>query len=334
MNKVSIIVPIYGVEKYLRQCVESIMNQTLKEIEIILVDDGSQDNCPQICDEYAAKDNRIIVIHKENGGLVSARQAGVEKASGYYVGFVDGDDWVEPAMFEKLLKAAEESHSDLAVCGFFYSYPEKEDFSEFHIADGIYEEQQLQELMTHILYSGKFYEWGMPPSVWNKLFVREKYIPCQMKVERQITLGEDLAVTIDYYSACKRICVSNAPYYHYRQITSSMVHAYDPKLEIKIRTIFDFLDKNVQNENFHAQLVYYRAFMVAHLLKNMGKGDDTVGELAEKYHYLFEDTYFGNIVQESVGLKLSPRYSVFFNLGLRKQYRLLGLVGKLMFSRR
>ena len=94
MAKVSIVVPIYNVEKYLEQCVDSIINQTLKEIEIILVDDGSPDNCPQMCDEYAKKDSRIKVVHKKNGGLSSARNAGIEVATGDYIGFVDSDDYI------------------------------------------------------------------------------------------------------------------------------------------------------------------------------------------------------------------------------------------------
>ena len=97
--KVSIIVPVYKVEKYLRKCIDSIINQTLKDIEIILVDDGSPDNCGKICDEYAAKDTRIKVIHKENGGLSSARNAGMEVAEGEYIGFVDSDDWIESDMY-------------------------------------------------------------------------------------------------------------------------------------------------------------------------------------------------------------------------------------------
>ena len=94
MAKVSIVVPIYNVEKYLKQCVESIINQTLKDIEIILVYDCSPDNCPQMCDDYARRDNRIKVLHKKNGGLSSARNAGIEVATGDYIGFVDSDDYI------------------------------------------------------------------------------------------------------------------------------------------------------------------------------------------------------------------------------------------------
>ena len=101
--QISIIVPIYNVEKYVRQCIESIINQTYKNIQIILVDDGSTDTSGLICDEYASIDDRIEVIHKKNGGLDSARKAGIAIASGKYVGYVDGDDWIEPFMYERMV---------------------------------------------------------------------------------------------------------------------------------------------------------------------------------------------------------------------------------------
>ncbi|WP_297195463.1 glycosyltransferase [uncultured Campylobacter sp.] len=122
--KVSIIVPIYNVEKYLRQCLDSIVNQTLKDIEIILVDDGSTDSCPSICDEYASKDKRIIVIHKENKGLGAAYNTGLDIAKGEYIGFVESDDWIESNMYEELYNKAVESGSDLVKC-MFYKYNSK-----------------------------------------------------------------------------------------------------------------------------------------------------------------------------------------------------------------
>ena len=102
MPKISVIIPVYNVEKYLRECLDSVINQTLADIEIILVDDGSPDNCPQICDEYALKDNRIKVIHKENGGYGSAMNVGLEKATGEYIGIVEPDDYIDSKMYEDL----------------------------------------------------------------------------------------------------------------------------------------------------------------------------------------------------------------------------------------
>ena len=113
---ISVIVPIYNVEKYVNKCVGSIVNQTYTNLEIILVDDGSPDRCPEICDEWAKKDSRIKVIHKKNGGLSDARNAGMKIASGDYIAFVDSDDWIAPEMYERLLMAIKNDNSDIAAC--------------------------------------------------------------------------------------------------------------------------------------------------------------------------------------------------------------------------
>lgn len=113
---VSIVIPVYNVEKYLRQCLDSVVCQTFKDIEIIIVDDGSQDNCGSICDEYAAKDKRITVIHQQNKGLSEARNAGIEAASGEYFMFIDSDDWVEPDLLKKLCDTAFENDADMCCC--------------------------------------------------------------------------------------------------------------------------------------------------------------------------------------------------------------------------
>ena len=118
MPEVSIIVPVYKVEKYLDRCIESLIAQTLSDIEIILVDDGSPDNCPSLCDRWAKKDSRIKVIHKENGGLGFARNSGLDIACGEYVGFVDSDDFVKHDMYEALYSAAKNEDADIAMCGF------------------------------------------------------------------------------------------------------------------------------------------------------------------------------------------------------------------------
>ena len=119
MNKISVIVPVYKVEKYLDRCVESIVNQTYKNLEIILIDDGSPDNSPQMCDEWAKKDKRIKVIHKQNAGVSGARNDGLKIATGDYISFVDSDDYVDKCMFEKMLMTIHKNNSDLAMC--FYS---------------------------------------------------------------------------------------------------------------------------------------------------------------------------------------------------------------------
>lgn len=117
--KVSIIIPVYKVpEEYLRNCIESCINQTLKNIEIILIDDGSPDNCGEICDEYALKDSRIKVIHKKNGGVSNARNYGILKSKGEYIGFVDADDWIEKDFYEEMILFGEKNKVDVVVSGF------------------------------------------------------------------------------------------------------------------------------------------------------------------------------------------------------------------------
>ena len=120
----SVIVPIYKIEKYLRRCIDSVLGQTFSDFELILVNDGSPDNCPAICEEYAAKDKRIRVIHKENGGVTSARLRGVVEATGEWIGFVDGDDYVEPQMYERLLDNALKYQADISHCGHQLVFPD------------------------------------------------------------------------------------------------------------------------------------------------------------------------------------------------------------------
>jgi len=118
MKTISVIVPVYNVEKYIHRCIDSIINQTYKNLEIILVDDGSTDNCPKICDEYAQKDNRIKVIHKKNGGLSEARNVGIEIATGEYIGFIDSDDYINKKMYELLISGLETNDADICICNY------------------------------------------------------------------------------------------------------------------------------------------------------------------------------------------------------------------------
>ena len=126
MPEISIIVPVYKVEKYLDTCVRSILEQTFADFELILVDDGSPDRCGALCDAYAAEDERIIVIHKENGGLSSARNAGIEAARGNYIGFVDSDDSIAPDMYHFLYENMKKEQADLSMCGLFDVYAGRE----------------------------------------------------------------------------------------------------------------------------------------------------------------------------------------------------------------
>ena len=135
---ISVIVPIYHVEQYLEQCIQSIRNQTYKNLEIILVDDGSDDQCPQICDKHAREDKRIKVIHKKNAGQDSARKMGMSIASGNYIGYVDGDDWIEPVMYEKLLDYAHQYEVDVVESGAIEFWGKIEKNRTSYLPEGCY----------------------------------------------------------------------------------------------------------------------------------------------------------------------------------------------------
>lgn len=220
---VSVIVPIYQIDRYLGICIESIINQTYKNIEIILVDDGSLDRCPEICDLYARKDSRIKVIHKPNGGLVSARKAGLEVATGEYLGYVDGDDWVEPGFYEALVKAITEYDSDIVAAGMSRDLFSTSSKITNKIPAGNYTGERLKKLKQNMLIFEKFSRIGVTTYVWNKLFKRELLLKYQMNVEERIWIGEDAAVTYPYLMASSKVSIIDNCEYHYRQREDSML---------------------------------------------------------------------------------------------------------------
>lgn len=248
---ISVVVPIYGIERYVGLCIESLIRQTYQNLELILVDDGSPDKCPEICDLYAAKDARIKVIHKENGGLVSARKAGLTLSSGEYVGYVDGDDWVEPGFYEALYTEMRVCGADMVTAGF-----RRELFDQsvnFHdsLPMGVYEGERLQWLWENMLSYGEFYRPGITTYVWNKLFKREILMECQMYVDERISIGEDAAVTYPALLKCKKVSVTDNMAYHYRQREDSMLKktaSFEAEAE-KLKYLYEYMTAYVQKSD-------------------------------------------------------------------------------------
>lgn len=214
---VSIIVPVFGVEKYLNRCVESIVNQTYKNLEIILVDDGSPDNCPKMCDEWAKKDERIKVIHKENNGLAEARNSGLKVFSGDYVMFIDSDDYIDNDMVEFLLKLLLNNNADVSRCGFYYNYEAENEESTPPLDNSLrvleYDERMIDLLSgTHV--SGV---------AWNKLFKAE--IVKSHRFKKTDGCSEDIMFNFRAYQDIKTGAFCDEPKYHYvireNSITSS-----------------------------------------------------------------------------------------------------------------
>lgn len=268
---ISIIVPVYKVEKYIRQCIESIVNQTFKDIEIILVDDGSPDNCPAICDEYADKDSRIKVVHKQNGGLMSARQAGLRAAAGEYVGFVDGDDYIEPDMYEHFADSISKYHPDMLLCEFYYSHTDKKEVSTQNLSKEYFSKNELEkDIYPAMLFNGSYYYFGIQPCCWSKVYKKELLEKKLYLVDTKIKMGEDAAFTYPCLLDAQSLCYINKPLYNYRVIDESMSNAYDADMDKTIlipyqilkscfaEYKYDFLDNQLNNYLFYLLNIFIR----------------------------------------------------------------------------
>ena len=221
---VSVVVPIFKVQAYLTTCIESIINQSYQHIEVILVDDGSPDACPTICDEYARKDERIRVIHKENGGLVSGRKAGLLASHGDYVSYVDGDDWIESDFVETLVMQAISTDSEVTIAGFSKDLGDSSSRYFNLIPSGYYDRERIEnEVLSKLIFCEEYDCPGVFSYVWNKLFRRKDLIPFQMSVPNTVFLGEDAACVYPLIAKANSISVINNCSYHYQQRPDSML---------------------------------------------------------------------------------------------------------------
>ena len=207
--KISIIIPVYKVERYLRRCLESVCSQTLKEIEIILIDDGSPDNCGQICDEYKKKDPRIRVIHKQNAGVSAARNSGLEIASGEYIGFVDSDDYIAPNMFEELYKALVILNADISMCHFKRVGEGNSDWAIDARISTEFECLSRKQAFETIADFSK----PLLISIWNKLFKRE--ILAGLKFDTSKRMAEDCEFLFKALVKCGRVAYLPSELYGY-----------------------------------------------------------------------------------------------------------------------
>lgn len=243
---ISIIVPVYNMDMYLRECLDSIKAQTFTNWECILVDDGSSDSSPDICDGYAAADPRFIVIHKENGGLSSARNEALKRAKGELIGFVDADDWIEPEMYARLYELIKNYDADIAQVGYRTEYRGRH--STKHLTHSI----QVIDGMTAMREIGFD---RLPNYVWNKLHKRQ-IITCEFPYGRNF---EDIFVYGQWLKNIKKMVLDPTPMYHYRMRKGSIIHADAAKNRFdyflscidRMKMITDSLngEKDIEREN-------------------------------------------------------------------------------------
>lgn len=203
LSLISIVVPVYQVEPYLKRSIESILRQTYQNIEIILVSDFAPDQCGRICDDFAKKDQRVKVIHKEHGGLSAARNAGLDIVSGEYIGFVDSDDWIEPDMYEYLINGIKKTNADISICSFWeeHSYTARVVGTKANTL--LDRSEAIRDLVTTN---------GITNTVWNKLYHRSLFDEIRFPEGR---LSEDSATTYRIFAKADTICILTDPKYHY-----------------------------------------------------------------------------------------------------------------------
>ena len=283
MCVISIIVPIYNIEKFLPCCIDSILAQTFTEWELILVDDGSKDTCGSICDEYATKDGRIRVIHKPNGGLTSARNAGLAMASGEWVMYLDGDDWIEPEMLELLLRKGEETGADIVMGDFLFAYPDRD--VPYRLPD--WDDCKTTSLNRYIT--------SVWTCVWGGIHRRSLYEEHQLQSPLGVTYCEDFHLIVRLCYFARKVVNVHRHFCHYRQQEGSVMHNLNKKTERDEQWVYQDIIRFFKEQGVYED---YRKTMCWRMLKAtqelvLDKSDwKTFQEMVpEKKHYIWDCPY-------------------------------------------
>ena len=236
---VSVIVPVYNVEKYFKRCLESVINQTYHNLEIILVDDGSRDSSGKLCDEYKKKDGRIKVIHKNNEGLGITRNRGLEKAAGKYVTFVDSDDYIPLDSISGMVQEIETYNCDLVIGNYYYGKQIKPCTAEARCYHG---REVIDYVLVHLLGNKPKSEDMISVSAWGKLFRRDIIEKNQLRYpSERILIWEDIAFNLDYIPLCKSVYVSHTPRYYYCFNGESLTHKYNPDKLMLVMRMYEYV---------------------------------------------------------------------------------------------
>ena len=293
-EKISLIVPVYNVEKYLEKCVNSILKQTYKNLEIILVDDGSRDKSTEICDKLKKVDNRIIVVHKNNGGLSDARNVGIEIATGNYLGFIDSDDYIQNDMYEYLYKLIKENNADISICDYKIIYEDE----DFQVEEKINRIQTYTKIdaMKELLKRNQIQDYA-----WNKLYKRNLFSNIKYPVGRKM---EDLGTTYKLFDKANKIIKGNQKKYFYLQRIGSIVNN---------KTIDLFIDKYELSferynylKNKYGEVIENEIDMVQKILELYQIKDITVYKYIEekRINKILENILNSKNVKKNLTLKL------------------------------
>ena len=287
---ISIIIPIYDVERFLDRCIQSVLKQTYTNIEIILVDDGSHDNCPQMCDKYALNDKRIKVIHKKNGGLSSARNAGLKIATGEWIGFVDSDDWIEPNTYEEAITAALENTVDVVQWNLIPFDDTHEKQIQYLYESGIY---KIKELNTM--------HWILN-TAYTKLYAKYLFDEYQFQYPDGVSIIEDICVSYRVFCKISKLYFINKTFYHYYHRTDSILHTIKEneidKAVFAMNELSDYLRQNKAQCNLIDSLAERKKELKSRYIlnldnPNLSKWRKTFPELNSFY---FKTTKMGKVI--------------------------------------
>lgn len=274
-DMISVIVPIYNVSNYLNRCLDSILNQSYKKLQIVLVDDGSTDASKDICDVYASKDERVEVIHKPNEGLVSARKAGLEKSTGKYIGFVDGDDYIDFMMYERLETVIRSHNADIVHSDFFSedglhnSGMYKGNNNDEFVIEVNSLEKRIQLLNDCFL--DKHEGLNLTPSIWSKLFKADFIKNVYSRVPDNQSYGEDVICLYLTLCQCEKIVATRECYYHYAVRNNSMSHIYGNKLFVNELSLANSLCEVHKNMPLQIDDAVFYQYIRRRLLNGLAK---------------------------------------------------------------
>lgn len=270
---VSIVIPIYNNEQYLNQCLESVCSQTYANLEIILVNDGSEDDSLDICKQFACRDSRIGIINQENQGVTCARKKGVEKSTGKFVGFVDGDDWIDSDMIESLLNIMIHENVELVSSGMKFVYEDGRTSKNYEdvYSEGAYRNNDLEiSLYSKMIWDKDTQKQGMICSMVNKLFVRDLLLNVQKRIDNRIKYFED-TLCYAYALQCNAIYIHKTSYYNYRKYSQSTVYTLREELLQNSYYLFQYLNNELGNYKnpylLYEQLNYFFVDYNKHLMK-------------------------------------------------------------------
>lgn len=254
--KISVIIPIYNVEKYLARCLDSIVNQTHKDMEIILVNDGSKDNSLDICKYYQKKDPRIIVINKINEGVSVARNIGINVATGKYIAFVDADDWIKPHMYENMLNTIEKYKCNIAFCNYIKDRKNIKTYKRLKVnKDVLGKLDIINELIANMVgWEDIFPKYNyVMGCIWRSIYNRDFLNKFNLRFTPGITIMEDLVFNIQSLIYCDKVCINHGFYYHYMQNKTSSLHTYNEKMwldQVEVHNLLETILKDADLDEY------------------------------------------------------------------------------------